>query len=316
MNNPWHVVLGGGPLGMGVADRLIRQGRPVRVATLSSDPDLPGAECVHLDASDADRVHRICADAAVLYFCASPPGDAPDELVLMVQGVTAGLARAGCRLVYAESLLACGPCDPHFQETGRHHPVGPEGRARAAAVAHIMESHRMGRLGVDVVRSSDFFGPKVTRGYLGERVFGPAIRGGSILLRGDPEARHDFSYVDDFARAMVGIGGEAGAFGRIWHTPPVVPSRTNREMIDRIIELAGSGATRHFLPEWLASLEAGLSRQARRHQESAFLRNQPVVVQATRLKMRFGFTATPTDEAIGATIEWYGKQWPGRKSSA
>ena len=312
MGHGWHVVLGAGPLGLAVAGWLTRQGRLVRLACRSGPAGLPGVECVKMDASDADGVRRLCEAAEVLYFCARPPAGSPETLVLMVQGLVAGLSRAGCRLVYADTFLAYGPVEGPYAEGMPHRPIGPEGRARAAAAAHVLETHRLERLGVDVVRAADFFGPGVTGGWLGERVFVPAMRGGSIYLPAAPEARHGFAYVNDFARTMVGIGGEAGSFGQVWHVPPLMPL-SNRELMGKIVELAGTEASCHFIPGWLEALYCVLSKSGRSGRESAFLRDRPVVVESVRLTDRFGFEATPIDEAIERTLDWYRARMKGGK---
>jgi len=77
LNSRWHVVLGGGPLGLAVVRRLIDQGRPVRLATQTTRPTIPGVETVNLDASDAGKLQKVCRDASILYFCASPPYGSP-----------------------------------------------------------------------------------------------------------------------------------------------------------------------------------------------------------------------------------------------
>jgi len=304
LNNRWHVVLGGGPLGLAVVRRLIDQGRPVRLVTRVSRPSISGVETVNLDASDAGKLHKVCRDASVLYFCASPHHSSIELHVPLVQGVTQGVARAGCRLVYADNLYAYGPVDGPVHEGLPHRPVGAMGRARAAAVNHVMEANRLERIGADVICASDFYGPGVTFALLGDRVFGPAIDGGTVNLLGDPDVPHSYTYIEDFARAMVVIAGEAGSFGQIWHVPEA-RTLTTRAMLEQILEAAGGSASLRVIPRWLEWSLGVFSRPVRELRETAFQRNQPWVVGANHLRERFGFQPTPIEEAVAATVDWY-----------
>lgn len=304
LNSRWHVVLGGGPLGLAVVRRLIDQGRPVRLATRSTRSTIPGVETVNLDASDAGKLQKVCRDASVLYFCASPPYGSPELLVPLVQGVTQGVARAGCRLVYADNLYAYGQVVGPVSEGLPHQPVGPKGRARAAAVDHVLEAHRLERIGADVVSASDFYGPGVTFALLGDRVFRPAIDGGTINLLGNADAPHSYTYIEDFARAIVVIAGEAGSFGQIWHVPEA-ETLTTRNMVERIISEAGGEASYRVAPKWLEAVLGVFSKPVRELRETAYQRDGPWVVQANRLRERFGFQPTSIVEAIAATVRWY-----------
>jgi len=291
-------------LGLAVVRRLIDQGRPVRLVTRSTRPSIPGAETVNLDASDAGSLQRVCRDASVLYFCASPPYGSPELLVPLVQGVTHGVARAGCRLVYADNLYAYGRVSGPVCEGLPHRPHGSKGRARAAAVDHVLEAHRLERLGADVVCASDFYGPGVTFALLGDRVFRPAVGGGTIKLLGDADLPHSYTYIEDFARAIVVIAGEAGSFGQIWHVPEA-ETLTTRAMVERIIMASGGRASCRIAPKWVETVMGVFSRPIRELRETAYQRNEPWVVGADRLRKRFGFQPTPVDEAVAATVGWY-----------
>lgn len=304
LNTRWHVVLGGGPLGLAVVRRLVDQGRPVRLATRSTRPSVHGVETVNLDASDAGKLQKVCRDASVLYFCASPPYGSPELLVPLVQGVTQGVARSGCRLVYADNLYAYGRVSGSVREGLPHRPNGPKSRARAAAVDHVLEAHRLERIGADVVCGSDFYGPGVTFALLGERVLGPAIEGGTINLLGDVDVLHSYTYIEDFARAIVVVAGEAGSFGQIWHVPEA-ETLTTRGMVERIITATGGRGSCRITPKWLEAVMGVFSRPIRELRETAYQRNSPWIVGADRLRKRFGFEPTPLDDAIAATIAWY-----------
>jgi nucleoside-diphosphate-sugar epimerase len=195
--------------------------------------------------------------------------------VPLVQGVTEGVARAGCRLVYADNLYAYGRVSGPVREDLPHRPVGPKGRARAAAMEHVLEAHRLERIGADVICVSDFYGPGVTFAFLGERVFGPAVVGKMINLLGDPELPHSYTFILDFARAMVVVASEEGSFGQIWHVPEA-ETLTTREMVERIITAAGGTASYRVAPNWMEWVLGVFSRLIRELRETAYKRNESV----------------------------------------
>jgi nucleoside-diphosphate-sugar epimerase len=171
-------------------------------------------------------------------------------------------------------------------------------------VDHVLEAHRLGRIGADVVSASDFYGPGVTFALLGDRVFRPAIDGATINLLGNVDAPHSYTYVEDFSRALVVIAGEAGSFGQIWHVPEA-ETLTTRSMVERIISEAGGGASYRVAPKWWEAVLGLFSKPVRELRETAYQRDGPWVVQADRLRERFGFQPTSIVEAIAATVRWY-----------
>src|SRR5262245_38399720 len=69
----FHVVVGAGPVGTGVAQLLADAGEQVRVVTRSgSGLEHPAVERVAADASDAARLRELTAGAAVIYNCVNP----------------------------------------------------------------------------------------------------------------------------------------------------------------------------------------------------------------------------------------------------
>ena len=141
-------------MGLAGVRRLIDLGHPVRLATRSTRTSIPGVEKANLDASEAGMLQKVCRNASVLYFCASSPYGYPELQLPLVQGVTEGVARAGCRLVYADNLYAYGRVSGPVSEDLPHKPVGPKGRARAAAMDHVLGAHRLERISADVICAS------------------------------------------------------------------------------------------------------------------------------------------------------------------
>jgi peptide/nickel transport system permease protein len=69
-----HLVIGSGPVGSGIAQRLADQGSPVTVLTRSgTGPAHPSITLVKGDAADAAALTRHAEGAATIFNCANPP---------------------------------------------------------------------------------------------------------------------------------------------------------------------------------------------------------------------------------------------------
>ena len=67
-----YVIVGAGPIGSAVARQLIARGdRAVVVTRSGTGPE--GAECIALDATDADALTEVTRGATALFNCANPP---------------------------------------------------------------------------------------------------------------------------------------------------------------------------------------------------------------------------------------------------
>jgi hypothetical protein len=110
------------------------------------------------------------------------------------------------------------------------------------------------------------FGPHVLVSQAGERLFGAAVAGKPASVLGDPDAPHTFTFIDDFASALVTLGAREEALGEVWHVP--------------------SAQTLSY-----ARVRPARLRRAR--------------AQAAPPRRTFGAHPTPHAEAIRDTVGWY-----------
>src|SRR5262249_21656479 len=211
MNEPraLSVVLGTGPLGLAVARQLSARGQRVRAVSRSGSGDLPeSVEIVAANLANEADVRRACAGAEVVYHCASPPYHRWPELhPPLMAAIMEGAAAAAAELVFGDSLYAYGPVDGPIVEDLPYRATGPNGRTRARIAADLMAAHEQGRVRAAIGRGSDFFGPHARQSQVGERVFARALAGKQAQLLGDPDAPPSGPLIEDFARALVTLGG-------------------------------------------------------------------------------------------------------------
>ena len=121
---------------------------------------------------------------------------------------------------------------------------------------------------------------------------------------GDPDQPHSYSYTPDVAAALVTLGTQPGATGSVWHLP-VAETRTTRQIIDHVYRLAGH-RPRSFAAGRTTLRLFGLIKPAmREYLHTLYQFTDRWVVDDTKFRTAFGDTATPLDDALAATLQWY-----------
>ncbi|MFD9359492.1 NAD-dependent epimerase/dehydratase family protein [Streptomyces sp. NPDC060031] len=301
------VVMGFGPAGAATARLLAEEGHAVRVVTRSGRSPEPGIEHIALDATDSKRLTEVSQGAAAIYNCAAPPYHRwVSEWPPLASSACEAAEATGAVLVLLGNLYGYGPVDGPLTEKLPLAATGPKGRVRAAVWEQARALHEQGRIKAVEVRASDFFGPGVTDGgHLAARVVPRLLRGKSVSTLGDPDAPHSWSYLPDVARALLEVAGEERAWGRAWHVP-TEPALTTREMVDRLAARAGTGpvAVRRLSPAVLgvASVFSPLIRELK---EIRYQFDRPFVVDSSAYEAEFAVRATPVDEQVKATVDWW-----------
>jgi len=302
-----HVVIGFGPAGAATARLLAEQGHSVRVVTRSGRSPEPGLEHLALDATDSRRLTEAAQGAAAIHNCAAPPYHRwASEWPPLAASVCAAAEATGAVLVMLGNLYGYGPVDGPMTEELPLAATGPKGRVRAAGWEQAQKLHEQGRIRAVEVRASDFFGPGVTDGgHLAARVVPRLLRGKSVSTLGDPDAPHSWSYLPDVARALVEVAGEERAWGRAWHVP-TEPALSTRAMVDRLAAQAETGpvAVRRIPPAVLGVLSV-FSPLLRELKEIRYQFDRPFVVDSSAFEAEFAVRATPVDEQVRATVDWW-----------
>jgi hypothetical protein len=121
-----------------------------------------GVEVMAADAADHMAARRACQGAAVVYHCAATPyATWPQTLPPLMDGIIAGAAAAGARLVYGDNLYCYGPVSGPITEGLPYRATGPNGRVRAQLAEALLAAHERGTVRAIIGRASDFFWPHV-----------------------------------------------------------------------------------------------------------------------------------------------------------
>lgn len=315
-DEPRHVVIGAGPLGIATAEAIAAAGTAVTLLSRSgAQPDGVPIPSVACDVLDPTALSAALSNVSVVYQCAQPAYTRwREEFEILQRAILRGAQRAGARVIIADNLYAYGAVDGPIGETTPMQPNSTKGAVRQRMTAEALDVFARDGLRLAIARGSDFFGPRVLGSALGDRVWEPMIAGRTARAAGNIDLPHTYTFIRDFGRAMQVLGATADGDGTVWHVPNV-PAVSTRELLrlaepllGRPIKVAGTSRSMMrvaglFVPE------------ARESVEMMYEFEKPFIVSSARFTERFGVAATPLRDAVAETVQWFQVQHASRRAA-
>lgn len=301
--NTTHVIFGAGPLGREVTRQLVEAGATVRLVSRTGSNDLPGAQPIAADLIDPASAIAAATGADVIYFCAAPAYmEWTRTFMALQEGAIAAARKTGAILVVAENLYGYGVAGELF-ETMPLHANTRKGGIRARMSHRLFEAHRGEEITAVSGRASDFFGPGVKQSALGDRFWPQLLNNRTINWFGNPDALHSFTYLPDFARALIALGARTDAWGRAWHVPSL-PPMSLRALASQAAIRAGVADPRiRRTPRALLRVISLLNRPAGELIEMDYSFNSDFVMRHDDWNAAFDLGPTNAEVAIAATID-------------
>ena len=168
----------------------------------------------------------------------------------------------------------------------------------------LQAAHAVGRVQVAIGRASDYFGPRGgAQSMLGDRVIPPALAGKTATVLGDPDQPHTYTYLPDIGEGLAVLGEHPDAPGEVWHLPNDPHTRTTRQLVDTIYQLAGQPRTKlRSTPALLLRALGVFNPTVRELLELQYEFQEPFVVDSTKIAAKLEVHATPLDQALADTL--------------
>lgn len=309
MNTPEYVIFGTGQLGLAIMDELVAKGLPVRMVNRrgrAPEPLPPAVELLAGDVTNPQDVARLSAGAKITFLCAQPPyNEWPEKFPPIVRGALEGLAGQGIKLVFGDNLYMYGPTQGRpIHEGLPYAATGRKGRTRAFMANMLLDAHQQGQVPVVIGRASDFYGPRVTDSAVGEMLFAAALAGQTVNMLGDVNLPHTYTYIRDFARALITLSQHDEAYGQAWHVPNDVTLST-RQFVNLVAQAVGRSVKIRTMGRLGVTLIGLFHPILREMKEMLYEFEEPYLVEHHRFAERFGAQVTPHQVAIQETVQWY-----------
>lgn len=316
-----HVVVGKGPIGRSLAHLLAEEGHDVEVLSRSGAPSAaPGSArkgstrsaisapgtIRHraVDAADATALAEAARGAAVLYNCVNPayhrwPVDWPP----VADALLTAAERSGAVLVTAGNLYGYGAGTQRMTEESPLRTTETKGRVRVAMWQEAERRHRAGVVRATEVRGSDYLGPEAEEhAHAGPRLLRPLLAGRTLSPVGAADVPHSWTYLPDFARALLAAGVSEAAWGRAWHVPSPEPL-TFRELASTFAEAAGAPAPRiRPVPMGVVSAVGLVQPMMRELARMGYQFTQPFVLESEVSQRVLGVAPTPWPTIVSETL--------------
>jgi nucleoside-diphosphate-sugar epimerase len=305
-----HLVIGNGPVGSGVTERLVERGLPVTVLTRSGTGLAhPLVTRVAADAADADALTKAADGAAAIINCANPPYHQWETAwPPMHRAIMTAAERTGAVVTMMDNLYGFGPGSTMpMRENDPLRATGTKGGTRARMATELLAAHQAGTLRATLARASDFFGPGVRDAALGERAIPKIIAGKKVALLGRIDQPHSMSYMPDVTRTLVTIALDPKAWGHAWHVPNA-PAVTQAEFVRILAKAAGTNSTASTVPKFALTAIGLVNPTMRELKETWYQFAEPFVTDSSLTEATFGLAGTSLEEAARATISWWRAQ--------
>lgn len=303
-----NIVFGTGPLALWVMHYLTEEGTAVTLVNRSGKTDHHLPENVKIVAgnlTDPDQVKQICKNADKVFHCAMPPyTEWPEKFPPLTKGIIEGLSGSDTKLIFGDNLYMYGSTGGKpIHEDIPYSATGHKGKVRAQTANAMFEAHTAGELKVTIGRGSDFFGPLVTNAVFGEIFFKPVFAGKAANLLGNIDLPHTFTYIKDFAKALIVLSNEEKAYGRAWHVPSVATIST-RAFLSMVEDEMGMKAKVRVAGKTMISIMGLFSPVIKEVKEMMYTWTEPYVVNHSQFEEAFGLRATPFEKSVKETVSW------------
>jgi nucleoside-diphosphate-sugar epimerase len=183
-----------------------------------------------------------------------------------------------------------------------------KGKIRAEITELYLKAHKEGKISVIICRASDFYGPRVINSTMGARIMTKVLQGKKIAVLYNPDVPHSFSFVNDYAKAVINLVGSEDVFGQIWHIPTAEPI-TQREFLEIALEIANKTPKITSLSNFMLNMVALFNPIVKEIKELSYQFEKPFIMDHSKYEKRFGLDITPHKKAIETTLEWYEKEY-------
>jgi len=300
------LVIGGNLfIGRALVQRLLARGDEVTILHRGgSNPFGDQVEEIHCDRNDSQRMRSALQGRRFEFVFDNvydwQRGTPPDPVVTVALDLAGGLKRyvfTSTCAVYLEgenltedAPLAPADCPSDYQ------------RNKAETERALFRLHQQHDVHCVTLRPPFIYGPE--NPFYRESFFWDRILAGRpVIIPGDGTRRMQFVLADDYARASVLASEKEAAVGRAYNIADPEPV-TQEQWVQALARAAGRSVRLVRVPRQEIEAAGGKVFEPP-YYFGQYLDLPPITQDTSRAREELGFTATPLEEGLRRTFEWY-----------
>ena len=309
IDNGLHVVIGAtGAYGYAVTKILLKNKINVRAIVRNEEKALrlfpENVDIVKSDIFNRDKIIKDLNGASVIYIANNFPYKNWENYYISTENILNGAAISNSTVVFPGNVYGYGKFDN--LPVNEEHPLnakGKKGILRNNIEKLLFEYYKKDKIGLVIPRFADFYGPNVTNSLYGA-MFRKAINNKKAIWPVNPDIPHNFTYIDDAAKATLLLLKNINSYGKVYHVSGDII--TAREFINKIYNRQNLKIKLKVISKIDLKLLAHFSSNINEIMELIYEYSEPYILDDRKFLNEYPeFRHTTYDEGINNTINWF-----------
>jgi nucleoside-diphosphate-sugar epimerase len=263
----------------------------------------PLVEYAAADLADVQRTRNAVRGADTVFYTAGVPYTQFELHPKLTRvALDAAVVEGVRRFVHVSTVYPYGR--PESEPIDEAHPRNPhtfKGRMRKEQEELVFAADGRNDMRTAIVRPPDFYGPGAELSYVAS-IFQAAVNGGTANVIGPIDTPHEFIFVPDLARVLVGIAEKEEAYGQAWNVAGPGPI-TTRRFAEMVFAEVDRKPRLRVANKMILSLLGIFNPMMREIGEMHYLWTTPVILDDARLRRLFPeLRKTSYEDGIHQTI--------------
>jgi len=304
-------ILGTGQLGLAIMQLLLDKNPNENILLVNRTGKLnisipQNVQVTAADVTSKTDMVTIARKSDLIFSCTDMPYD---KWIAFYPATATALAYAlsqtNAKLVFADNLYSYGNVmGIEMNEQMPHSAKTKKGKIRAGVINTLLYAGDDFNNRVAFVKAADFIGPRIHKGIFGKDFLDNVYNENTLRLFGNIDLPHTFTYINDFAAAMINIGIANDAFGQIWHVPNA-PALSLDKWLHLFEVVTNKRVKKTVTPKFVIKIAGLFNSFIKELYEMAYQFEYPYLVNHDKYVSRFGNHITSPSDIVKETVEWY-----------
>jgi nucleoside-diphosphate-sugar epimerase len=304
-------ILGTGQLGLAIMQLLLEKKPDEKILLVNRTGKLnlsipKNVQVTAADATSKTAMKAIAGKSELVFSCTDMPYDKWANFYPATANALAyALGESNVKLVFADNLYSYGNVSGNeMNEQLPHSAKTKKGKIRAGVINTLLYSGCDFNSRVAFVKAADFIGPYIHKGILGKGFLDNVYNGKTVRLFGNINLPHTFTYIKDFAAAMINVGTASDTFGQIWHVPNA-PALSLDKWVHLFEVITNKKIKKSVTPKFVIRTVGLFNSFIKELYEMAYQFEYPYLVNHDKYVNRFGNHRTYPSDIVKETVKWY-----------